>query len=194
MLTHDSGNCLVRNRGMGNDGDSEDSEDDQPPGGNAHGGPVIEEMEEAPVEDGPVPEIRNQVHALHQNGPVIDVSDDIGEFRGVLYNELDMSELYNPCPIFANATGDIPGRNAPRIQQFGEDYDELNAFEKLYKVHGDSSDDANLGQRKRKFPESEELGHKSAKLQIEEHGESSGTAQEEVQVGGAVGPKPPEAP
>ncbi|KFK43820.1 hypothetical protein AALP_AA1G178100 [Arabis alpina] len=195
MLTHDSDNCLIQNGGMGPGGDSDDSDDDHQDG-NDRDGPIIKDMAAEPLANID-PEIRHQVHALHQNGPVIDVDEDIGEFSGVLANELEMSEMYNPCPIFANATGDIPGRNASRMQQFGDDYDELNAFENIYKTHGDPSAVAASETRKRKLPGSEvDAGEvsKTAKLQVKEHGESSGTALEIDPLRGAVGPKPPAEP
>ncbi|KFK27058.1 hypothetical protein AALP_AA8G328900 [Arabis alpina] len=185
----------LENGGMGPGGDSDDSDDDHQDG-NDRDGPIIEDMVVEPLANID-PKIRHQVHALHQNGPVIVVDEDIGEFSGVLANELEMSEMYNPYPIFTNATGDIPGRNASRIQQFGDDYDELHAFENLYKTHGDPIAVAASGTRKGKLPGTEvDAGEvsKTSKLQVEEPGESSGTALEIDPVRGAVGPKSPTEP
>lgn len=52
----------------------------------------------------------------------------------MLTEELEMSELYNPSPGFANTTGDVPGREIFATQQNPDGNDFSNSMKDLYEV------------------------------------------------------------
>lgn len=196
LLTHDSGNFLIQNGGGGHHSDSDDSDDDNPnPGGNNNQGIHIQEIDNG-VNVGP-----------EQNGVDMNLDNvqdhealeetDAGEEEqlGTMYsNELEMNEIYNPCPNFSNATGDIPGGLVSPISVMKPEQNDMDDMEDLYEVYAESVEDTRHGQRKRKH-EGRDQEDKFSKTKVFYSAESSGTAgSEEDNIRGAVGPNPPEPP
>lgn len=110
LLTHDSGNCLIQNGGEEpSDGDSDD-EERQIPQRQRNGGVQIREIdaldhhdeemdpEEEPAQNGVQNQQEEEVNAFEDAG-----------YQNMWAREMETSELFNPCPIYANSCGDIPG-------------------------------------------------------------------------------------
>ena len=125
MLTHDSGACLIQNGG----GEvlSDDDNDDAAPANNQNQGVVIREIaddeENGDVDElVPIVEVPEAADALGDIAPLRDPlpsRDELDEPNGAysMFNEeRNMSEMFNPIPIFANATGDLPGN--PNYQRY----------------------------------------------------------------------------
>jgi len=118
MLTHESGACLILNAGADSNSDG-DGDEDMPNVGPQNQGVVIREIEDGEENGGP--EIQHVVdapdeepHHVEDIDPMhnsLDEDDDLQDYQPyIMYNaESDTNELFNPIPIFENATGDIPG-------------------------------------------------------------------------------------
>lgn len=177
LMTHDSGNGFIQNGGGEHHSDNDDSDDDHPnQAGNNHG-PQIQEMndeDQAAANHNAGDMIVD--HGLEQNG-VDEATDDLMDARlGSMFAiEMEMNELFNPCSIFSNATGDVPSHDAPPIQGYKRDAADLIEIRVLYMVYNATTEDTRSGQRKRKHDE-EKTKTKHMKSMTHEVGESSGTA------------------
>jgi len=99
--------------------------------------------------------------------------------------------LFNPIPIFENATRDIPGdesysRYSANIHSQPEDMAQpKNDHETMA---------AERGKRKREDSLDQTEGNDNLKMVIREAGEGSGSSSMITQCRGAVAPKPPQPP
>lgn len=204
MLTHGSGACLIQNRGgEPDDGDEDDEEMPEPRHNNQ--GVVIREIgagEENGDANEIVPDVEapsdgSDAEALDDIDPNHNAFEDYADYQeaGGSYSmyraEMDTNELFNPIPIFENATGDIPGNESYQrystIIHLREDIMEQT-------INNQEAKAANSGKRKREDELTQSSGSDLNKIVIRERGEGSSSGSENNQYRGAVGPKPPHPP
>lgn len=51
--------------------------------------------------------------------------------------ELEMNENFNPCPVFANTTGDVLDRESDLVQQNADNNQNTESMKDLYMVYAD---------------------------------------------------------
>lgn len=192
MLTHDSGNCLIQNGGGGHNSNSDDSDDDnhQPEGQNNHGVQIQEIVNEDQVDpEGNAGDMNVDIIPEHNGVEEVDLFEE-AQLGSMFAAEMEMNEIYNPCPFFANATGDVPGRevlpSSPTTQS-------LDTMRDLYMVYVDPDEVSRNGQRKRRHEETGQE-HKTARTKVFNQGEGSGTTSDVDDIRDAVGPIPPKVP
>lgn len=80
-----------------------------------------------------------------------------------------MNELFNPCPIYSNATGDIPGyvTSALSLDSSDDINKEFQTMQDIYQAYYTIEEDTSNGHRKRKFDDANNKD-KSAKLKLQE--------------------------
>lgn len=170
------GACMIQNGGVGHQPDSDDSEDDdQNPDGNLRQGPVIQEIDTNQNDGDQLGDAMQQDNDVQVNG----IHDD-GAFEeegplNMFSDELEMNELFNPYPIYPNATGDITGSLSLQVQSPDDVAAKLITMKDLYKVYCTTKEDSARGHRKRKIEDSPEE-NQSTKAKIEDQGECSGTS------------------
>lgn len=205
MMTHDSGACILQNGG--DEQLPEGDDDEEPPQAWVpNHGVVLREIEEG--EDlGAEDQNRNAEEIAEEEADELDDIDpnhdalanmegppEVYEHYRMYSAERETSELFNPIPIFDNATGDIPGSPSyrrysamihPRLDHLEvSDQHPQNIMETRYR-----------GKRKREDVIFEsEVAEASEKVVIREKGEGSGGSGEPNQCRGAVGPNPPHPP
>ena len=200
MLTHDSGACLIQNGG----GEvlSDDDNNDAAPTNNQNQGMVIREIADD-EENGdaaelvPIVEVPEAADALGDITPLRDPlpsGDELDEPNGAysMFNEeRNMSEMFNPIPIFANATGDLPGN--PNYQR----YSALIHFDSSIMAASLERQNATAmerGKRKREDDLVQSEVEETTGMVTKEAGEGSGSSSRNTKCRGAVGLVPPLPP
>lgn len=205
MMTHDSGACILQNGGDEQLPEGDDEE--EPPQARVpNHGVVIREIEEG--EDlGAEDQNRNAEEIAEEEADELDDIDpnhdalanmegppEVYEHYSMYNAERETSELFNPIPIFDNATGDIPG--SPSYRRYSAMiHPRLDHLEVSDQQPQNTMETRDYGKRKREDVIFEsEVAEASEKVVIREKGEGSGGSGEPNQCRGAVGPNPPHLP